>query len=69
MAGSIIMTITGSMLLFPAALLAVFIFSTTTVEIIKGLFDDDWKIGVAFFAMTLIGAGLLWAGIAGLINR
>lgn len=69
MTGSIIMTITGSMLLFPAAILAVFIFSTTTVEIIKGLFDDDCKIGVAFFVMTLIGAGLLWAGIAGLINR
>ena len=67
MTGSIIMLVIGSVLLLPAALLTIIIFIATTGETISSLFgpgDDDWKIGVAFFVMTLIGAGLLWAGIA-----
>ena len=71
MTASIIMLVIGAVLLLPAALLAILVFITTTVETISGLFgpgDGDWKIGVAFFIMTLIGAGLLWAGIAGLLK-
>jgi len=71
MTGSIIMLVIGSVLLLPAALLTIIIFIATTGETISSLFgpgDDDWKIGAAFFVMTLIGAGLLWAGIAGLLK-
>ena len=69
MTGSIVMMVIGAVLLLPMAFLLVIYLYAVLHELVYDLFSKcqdlcDILFVLALISLTIIGAGLLWAGIA-----
>ena len=66
MTGSIVMMVIGSVLLLPMAFLVVLAVFHLLGDVLQGMFgsEADIQLSLVIFFLTLIGAGLLWRGIA-----
>lgn len=66
MTGSIVMMVIGSVLLLPMAFLVILAVFHLLGDILQGMFESEENIqlSLVIFFLTLIGAGLLWGGIA-----